>query len=166
MNSIPLDKNQHNRQRFDCGVEVLNNYLKRMAHQQSTKDNSRTFVLVDEKNPEFIIGYYTLTMTSLDLSVLPQKLQKKHHNAQSAGLIARLAVDKRYIKQGYGEWLLIDALYKFLIASEIVAFPLIIVDAKQGISQFYNNMGFTAFLDNPNKLFMTLTDVRFSLKKP
>lgn len=166
MNTIPLDKNKHDRKRFDCAVEPLNNYLKLMAQQHATKDNTRTFILEDPLHPEFIMGYYTLTMTALNLNALPLKLQKKHLNAQAAGLIARLAVDKRYAKQGYGEWLLIDALHKLLAASDTVAFPIIMVDAKQGIAKFYEKMGFSAFLDEPNKLFMTLTDVRHSLGNP
>jgi GNAT superfamily N-acetyltransferase len=163
MRTVALDKKQHNRKRFDCGVLPLNNYLRVMAQQQATKDNTRTFVLEDDKQTEFIIGYYTLTMTSLDLSALPNKLQKKHTNTQSSGLIARLAVDKRYSKQGYGEWLLIDALHKLLVASDTVAFPLVMFDAKQGVAQFYEKMGFTPFLNTPNKLFMTLDDIRRSI---
>ena len=164
MITVPLDKKKHKRNLFDCGVDALNNHLCVMASQQSDKDNTRTFVLEDMQNPESIIGYYTLTMTTLDLSLLPQKLQKKHKNAQSGGLIARLAVDKHYAKQGFGEWLLIDALRKLLTASEAVAFPLVIVDAKTGAIQFYEKFGFVAFNNTPNKLFMTIADVKASLK--
>lgn len=165
MISVPLDKKKHERNRFDCGVEALNNYLRVMANQQSGKDNTRTFVLEDEADPEFIIGYYTLTMTAIALDALPTKLQQKHQNAAAGGLIARLAVDKRYIKRGFGEWLLIDALKKLLTASELVAFPLIIVDAKEGAVAFYEKFGFTAFLNQPNKLFITVANVRTSLAK-
>ena len=163
MNTVQLDKNKHDRNYFDCGVEALNNYLKVMASQQSKKDNTRTFVLEDENKPERIIGYYTLTMTPINLDALPVKLQKKHNNASSGGLIARLAVDKRYKKQGYGEWLLIDALRKLLFASETVAFPLVIVDAKEGSIEFYEKFGFMAFQDTPKKLFITIADIRISL---
>jgi GNAT superfamily N-acetyltransferase len=163
--SVPLDKKKHDRNRFDCGVEALNNYLRVMANQQSGKDNTRTFVLEDEARPEFIIGYYTLTMTMINLDALPVKLQQRHQNAEAGGLIARLAVDTRYAKRGFGEWLLIDALRKLLAASELVAFPLIIVDAKEGAIAFYEKFGFTAFLDQPNKLFITLANVRTSLAK-
>jgi len=135
-----------------------------MANQQSAKDNTRTYVLEDINNPTHIVGYYTLTMTSLYLTILPAQLRKKHKNAQSAGLIARLAVDKRYFKQGFGEWLLIDALKKLLLASETIAFPLVVVDAKEGAIQFYKKFGFTSFLDIPNKLYMTIADIRKSLK--
>jgi len=162
--TVPLDKKKHKRNLFDCGVDALNNHLCVMASQQSDKDNTRTFVLEDMQNPESIIGYYTLTMTTLDLSLLPQRQQKKHKNAQSGSLIARLAVDKHYAKQGFGEWLLIDALKKLLSANEAVALPLVIVDAKAGAIQFYKKFGFVAFNNTPHKLFMTIADVKASLK--
>jgi GNAT superfamily N-acetyltransferase len=164
MMTVKLDKATHDRQQFDCGVESLNNYLKVMASQQSQKDNTRTFVLVEEQNSARVIGYYTLTMTPIDLSALPDKLQKKHHNASSGGLIARLAIDKRYAKQGHGEWLLIDALNRLLQASETVAFPVVIVDAKDGAIGFYEKFGFTPFLDSTNKLFLTIADIRASIE--
>ena len=102
-------------------------------------------------------------MTSIDLATLPERLRRKHHNAQSSGLIARLAVDKRYIKQGFGEWLLIDALKKLLIVSETIAFPLVVVDVKEGAIEFYKRFGFVPFLDMPNRLYVTISDIRISL---
>jgi len=162
MTSIPLDKKRHDRKRFDCDVKALNNYLQMMANQQSNRDNTRTFVLEDDKDSKFIIGYYTLTMIAMDLTSLPSNLQKKHQNSNSAGLIARLAVDKRYKGKGFGEWLLVDALKKLLNASDSVAFPLIVVDVKDGASDFYKKFGFVAFLDEDNKLFITVDSVRKS----
>ncbi|BBL88995.1 N-acetyltransferase [Vibrio rotiferianus] len=163
MNTVLLDKAKHDRNRFNCGTEALNNYLKVMASQQAKKDNTRTFVLEDESNEQHIIGFYTLTMTPIDLKALPAKLQKKHQSATSGGLIARLAVDDRYKGKGYGEWLLVDALRKLLAASDSVAFPVVVVDAKDGANQFYERYGFTAFQDADNKLFITISDVRASL---
>jgi len=164
MITVRLHKKQHNRNRFNCGISALNNYLRIMANQQSIKDNTRTFVLEDKTNPEYIIGYYTLTMISIDLSTLPKQLQKKHYNTNVSGLIARLAVDTRYTKQGYGQWLLVDALTKLISASEMVAFPFVTVDAKDGVALFYKKLGFTPFLDTPNKLFITLKDAKNNLK--
>lgn len=163
MISVKLDKSRHHREAFDCGVEALNHYLLMMANQQSSKDNARTFVLTNASNDREIIGFYTLTMSTLNLSALPESLQKKHRNARSAGLIARLAVDKQFAKQGYGEWLLIDALHRLLDASETVGFPLVLVDAKDGVAGFYERFGFKSFADEANKLFMTIADIRANL---
>ncbi len=163
MNTVLLDKTKHDRNRFNCGIEALNNYLKIMASQQAKKDNTRTFVLEDNNDNAHIIGFYTLTMTPIDLKALPEKLQKKHQSSTSGGLIARLAVDDRYKGKGFGEWLLIDALKKLLAASDSVAFPVVIVDAKDGAKHFYERYGFLAFKDAENKLFLTIADVRESL---
>lgn len=163
MNTVLLDKVKHARSRFNCGIEALNNYLKVMASQQAKKDNSRTFILKDDKDNSHIIGFYTLTMTPIDLEALPDKLQKKHQSSTSGALIARLAVDNRYKGKGFGEWLLIDALRKLLAASDCVAFPIVIVDAKDGAKHFYERYGFQAFQDAENKLFITISDVRASL---
>ena len=163
MYTVLLDKAKHDRNRFNCGIEALNNYLKVMANQQARKDNSRTFVLEDDKDGSSIIGFYTLTMTPIELKALPNSLQKKHQSSTSGGLIARLAIDERYKGKGFGEWLLIDALRKLLAASDSVAFPVIIVDAKDGAKQFYERYGFQAFRNTNNKLFITIADVRASL---
>lgn len=163
MNTVLLDKAKHDRNRFNCGIEALNNYLKVMASQQANKDNTRTFVLEDDNDNSHVIGFYTLTMTPIDLKALPDELQKKHQSSTSGGLIARLAVDDRYKGKGFGEWLLIDALRKLLAASDSVAFPVVIVDAKDGAKHFYERYGFQAFEDAENKLFITIADVRASL---
>jgi len=164
MTTVPLDKKRHNRKYFDCGIKALNNYLQMMANQQSNRDNTRTFILEDDADSKIIIGYYTLSMIPIDLTSLPASLQKKHKNSNSAGLIARLAVDKRYKNKGFGEWLLVDALIKLLNASDSVAFPLIFVDAKDGASDFYKKFGFVSFVDENKKLFITVNSVRKSFK--
>ncbi|WP_152663039.1 GNAT family N-acetyltransferase [Arsukibacterium ikkense] len=162
MQSVLLDKVQHNLSRFDCGVAPLNNYLRLLAGQQARKDNSRTFVLEDRTQPAHIAGFYTLTMTPVDLAAMPATLQKKHQTSTSAGLIARLAVDQRYQGQRLGEWLLVDAMQKLLQASDSVGFPLVVVDAKDGAGLFYQKYGFTSFADSPNKLFITIANIRAS----
>ncbi len=164
MQIVPLDRKKHDRKGFDCGVEALNNYLKLIANQQSAKDNSRTYILEDEKKDGSIVGFYTLTMVNLELNSLPINLKTRHPQSHSAGLIARLAVDKHYTKRGFGALLLVDALKKLVIASDVVGFPMLVVDAKEGAVAFYEQFGFTAFKDESNKLFISVADVRASFK--
>ena len=162
MLSTPLDKNRHNRNKFDCGVTSLNNYLKLTANQQSAKDNTRTYIVEDTLDSSLIVGFYTLTMMSVNLTTLPKNLQKKHKSNNAAGLIARLAVDKKYKNRGIGSWLLIDALLKLLNASDTVGFAMIVVDAKDGLKSFYEQFGFKSFQDEKNKMFISVQDVRMS----
>ena len=101
-----------------------------------------------------------LTMTTIELSKLPPKLQKKHFNNHSSALIARLAVDKKYKHRKIGSWLLIDALKRVLNASDIVAFPMVIVDAKDGVVEFYEKFGFSPFLHEEKKLYLPIATIR------
>lgn len=164
MHVVPLDKNKHQRKTFDCGNEALNNYLKLMANQQSQKDNSRTYILEDTINKGRIVGFYTLSLTTVNLSSLPKHLQKKHPHSYTAGLLARLAVDKRYAGKGFGSWLLVDALKKLLLASDTVWYPMVMVDAKEDAKYFYEQFGFCSFLDEKYKLFMSISDIRSSFE--
>ena len=156
MNSVALDKNIHNRKEFDCGITELNNFLKLTANQQSNKDNSRTYVIEDKNDKSIIIGFYTLTMISVELNLLSN---------HGAGLVARLAVSKKYKNRGIGSWLVVDALSKLLNASENVGFAMIIVDAKDGKKSFYKKFGFQSFKDEENKMYISVRDVRRSFKQ-
>ena len=163
MMTVQLDKATHDRGSFDCGSESLNNFLKIMANQQASRDNSRTFVLTDPDSPEKLMGFYSLTMTQIDMSVLPDQLRRKHQASTAAGLITRLAVDTKYQGNDIGEWLLVDALKRLLIASNSVGFPLVIVDAKEDATGFYEQYGFKSFHDLKNRLFLTIADIRASI---
>ena len=67
-------------------------------------------------------------------------------------MIQSVALDKG---KGFREWLLVDALRKLLMASDSVAFPVVIVDTKDGAKHFYEHYGFQAFKDAENKLFFS-----------
>ncbi len=61
-----------------------------------------------------------------------------------------------------GFWRMVVALKKLLKASDTVAFPQIIVDAKEGAKHFYEKYGFATFHDSENKLLITIAEVRAS----
>jgi len=165
MRTVALDPAVHDRRTFDCGREVLNNYLRHIANQQGKKDLSRTYVLPAKENVSEILGFYTLSMVSLRLEDLPPKWRKKYATAQSAGLIARLAVAKRAQGQGIGSILLVDGLLRLLNASDEVGFPMVFVDAKEGLDDFYRRFGFSSLPGHPERLFMTVKDIRASFSE-
>lgn len=150
-----LDKNQHDRNDFDCGKVELNNYLKQTAGQHDKKYLSKTFVLTSEGAPSKIKGYVTLAPIQVNLGELPPQIAKPYPKDPTCALIGRLAVDRRYQRQGFGEILLLDAIQKIVKASEIVPHPMIIVDAKDiPAKEFYMGLGFTPFPNNSMKLYM------------
>ena len=106
-----------------CGIESLNNYLKLMSNQQAKKDNNQTFVLEDELDNPIIVGFYTLTMTAVDIQDLSEKLNQRHKFSASAGLIARLAVNEKYKGKGFGEWLLVRCSQETAFCQRYCWFP-------------------------------------------
>jgi hypothetical protein len=52
-----LNPAKHRREEFDCGVAVLNEYLKRRANQEMKALAAACYVMVPEGNPSEIAGY-------------------------------------------------------------------------------------------------------------
>jgi predicted GNAT family N-acyltransferase len=158
---------EHDKKSFDCGVQPLNNYLKKISGQHEKKHLARTFVLSDGKVPSKIIGFYTLAMMSIDQSSLPPEMVKKLPKGNlNCSLLGRFAIDLQHQGQGHGEFLLIDAIRNSYIASLSVPTPMLVVDAKDDkAKEFYEKYGFIAFHDEPYRLFLTMKDSELLLNR-
>lgn len=156
----PLAKH-HNRQEFSCENEYLDRYFKIVASQDRNRNIAVPYVIVNLENFQ-IIGYYTLSMTSIYLGELPNSVAKKLPKYPLIGvtLIGRLAVDKNYRGTGWGKLLVMDALYKSLEASKQVASFAVVVDAidEQAV-RFYQRFDFQTFPEQPLKLFRTMKNI-------
>ena len=149
---------QHNRKLFASGVEPLDRYLHTQAGQDARKNIAAPFVLV---LPDGTIGgYYTLSSTAVRLAELPDGVTRKlpRYPIVPATLLGRLAVDKRFQGQGYGRFLLADALRRAL-RSEIASFA-VIVDAKDDVARrFYERESFLPLSGQPFRLFRPMADI-------
>lgn len=130
----------HNRKAFDCGDEDLNKFLREQARKASSRHISRTRVLVGDNNK--VMGYYTVTFINVEAPI--DSPYSNYPHPLPALLVARLAIDKVYQRQGLGEYLLIDALIRARQAVSISA-PIIgaFVDVKnEAAARFYTTLGF------------------------
>ncbi len=158
----PLDKSLHNRKDFDCGVGVLNDFLQTKASKEMKQKLNTTFVLTtDQKNTlKPVIGYYTLSTSSLVLSTVPENLTKHvppNYQLPTAK-IGRLARDKNY--PGTGSRLLKDALLRIISTSNSIGIYGIEVDAKDDMAKsFYEKFGFIGLIDNQYSLFLPLKTI-------
>jgi len=119
------------------------------------------YVLVDTATGG-IVGYYTLSTFSIVPTSLPQGMAKKlpTYEAFPAILLGRLAVDRRYRGQGFGEILLVDALRRSLESTRQVAAMAVIVDAKDDAARaFYERYGFMRVVDDEYRLFLPMATV-------
>jgi len=159
---ICLLDQSHEKKVFSCGVKALDQYLIKQAAQDGRKYLSATYVLVEAGGNE-VIGYYTLSSSSVMLDGLPDHISKKlpRYPMLPATLLGRLAVDKNYHGRNLGELLLVDALKKSLALSKKIGSIAVIVDAKDGVvSQFYKKYGFTQLLNGQHRLFMPMKAVK------
>jgi len=154
-----LDK-KHHRQDFDCGKELLNDYLKTQAGQDVKRKLSVCFVLADSKT-NIIQGYYTLSSSSIPLSCFSEQIKKKlptSYTSIPTTLIGRLAIDKKYQGNGFGKILLIDALKRsYGISNEIGSFGIVVDPMDDEAKGFYQKFDFIELPDSKKMFIATQT---------
>jgi len=154
----PLGK-QHDRASFSCGNPALDEYLKQRARQDAGRYVAAPFVLVPGPGEKTILGYYTLSPFAVDLSDLPQDTARKLPSYPNVPvtLLGRLAVDQRRARQGLGEFLLMDALYRSLTQTSQIAAVAVVVDAIDASAiRFYKHFNFMPFPDRSGRLFLPM----------
>jgi len=154
-----LDK-KHNRKDFDCGKELLNDYLKTQARQDVKRKLSACFVLADSET-KVIQGYYTLSNNSIPLSSFSEQIQNKlpkSYKSIPTTLLGRLAIDKKYQGNGIGKILLIDALKRsYGISNEIGSFGIIVDPIDDEAKSFYQKYDFIELPDSGKMFIATQT---------
>lgn len=154
----PLSE-KHDRKEFSCGEEVLDTYIRQYAKQDQKRRVAAVFVLPGEQKS--IKGYYTLSSTQIPSEILPDQILKKlpNHPFQPATLLGRLAVGDSHQKQGIGEMLLIDALFRSYNLSEQIGSIAVVVDAlNKKAASFYENYGFIK-LSGGKRLFLPMRTI-------
>lgn len=143
-----LDKHQHDRAKFSCGVEVLDNYLKTRANKEQQNRLNVTYVAAGMSQQESlkpISGFYTLSNSAMKRECLPFTMQKNvppTYDIPSIKL-GRLAVDSKFQKQGIGKILLQNAFTRILEMSALTGIKCVEVVAKdKNAENFYKKFGF------------------------
>jgi GNAT superfamily N-acetyltransferase len=154
----------HDRTGFSSGVPALDRYLQRQASQDSRRLIAATFILVMPGGA--IGGTYTLSATSVELAEMSPEITRRlpRYPSLPAFLLGRLAVDRRYRGQGWGRYLLADALNR-CVTSEIPGFA-VIVDAKDDDARrFYERESFLRLPETPHRLFRPLSDIADAIRQ-
>ena len=144
---------------FDCGREALNLFLRKHALQNQRTGGSQTYVGTADDS---VIGYYALAVGSVEQDQAPERIKKglaKH--SIPLMLLARLAVDLRWQKQGVGAALLKDATLRTLQAADIAGIRALVVHAQdEEAKTFYEHFDFLPSPSDPLHLFILLKDLR------
>ncbi len=146
--------NRRHDRAFTSGASALDDWFRTRATQDQRRHVAQVFVAVDELG---IVGFYSLSMFTLALESLPDRLARKlpRYEAIPTALIGRLARHERAKGSGIGDLLVADAVKRVLAAAESVAAYAIVVDAKDERGrQFYESHGLISLPSRPNRLFL------------
>jgi hypothetical protein len=153
---------EHDRDSFRSRSEQLNTYFRTLARKDAERRVSAAFVMVADEAPATVIGYYTLSAFTVEITDLPEALQKKlpRYPRLPATLLGRLARDERFPGAGSRSLLLVDALQRAFAQSSHIASRAVIADAKDDDAlAFYRKHGFAKLGAYPNRVFLPMGTV-------
>ena len=154
----PLDA-RHRVEEFDCGKQVLTDWLLRHARQAQGSGSARTFVSCDGDR---VAGYYSLTVGQIDTLEAPDRVRKGMGQYPIPLIIlARLAVDLDYQGRGLGCSLLQDAIHRAITVAEHAGIRAMLthpLDAEA--AAFYRRFGFESLPQGERHLILLLKDAR------
>ena len=156
----PLDTAQHRREEFACESRELTDFLQKRARKEMEARASACFVLVAASDPGRIVGYYTLSQTSVSSQKVPEALMKKlpRYSELGATLIGRLARDLEWRGQKVGRLLLVDALRRSVRLSAEAGSVVVVTDPKDKPARdFYETYGFQAL--DERRLFIPMKEL-------
>jgi len=157
----PLASN-HVVDRFECGREQLDRWLRAYAGQGQRRDTARTFVVCRRASAD-VVGYYTLVASQVEQATATEEVQRgtPGHFPIPVCLIARLAIDRSEQGAGLRRSILFDALRRTERASRSVAMRAVLVHAlDETAAGFYERFGFKPASAEPLTLMVPLEAVR------
>ena len=139
---------------FACGVDSLDDWLKRRAYPNQVNGASRTYVVTEGKR---VVGYYCLASGALELSDTPTSIRRNMPDPVPVAILGRLAVDKSCQGRGLGVALLQDAVVRTAQAGGILGIRGLLVHALSiKAKAFYEHHGFVASPTQPMTLILSL----------
>lgn len=159
---IELVRKGHKRKSFECGKASLDRYIAEQARQDAKKKLATCFVLANDEDEAK--GYYTLSSASIPNEGLPDELARElkvegSHPHLPVTLLGRLAIDRSLAGQGYGRYLLIDALKRSYHSTDRVASIAVVADPIDSDARsWYEKFGFISLPDS-GKCFLPMKTV-------
>jgi GNAT superfamily N-acetyltransferase len=148
----------HDVDRFDCGDETLNRWLRTKARHNQREGGSRTWVVLDERR---VVAFYASSTAVLMRSRAPKRAARNQPDPLPAVLLGRLAVDTEHKGRGLAAALLKHFVLKSLEVAELTGVRLLLVHAKNETArQFYMKYGFEPSPVDDMTLIMLVKDLR------
>ena len=147
---------RHDRDQFDSGEPVLDEWLRRYAGQNRRRDTAATWVIADAQ--DVVVADASISMTGIDRSAAPEIVAKRAPDPVPALLLGRLAVDRSYAGLGIGTTLAAHVLATAVELNEKAACRAVVVTALNANARsWWERLGFHAFdTSDPDQLDLYL----------
>lgn len=162
----PVGKH-HDRSAFDCGEDALNEFLRLYARRNHELGGAKTFLAIDNRDDQTILGFYSLSPASIVYARVPELIRRGlARHELPAFRLARLAVDRSVQGMGLGGQLLLAAGRRCLRAATEVGGVALLIDAKnERAAKWYTSYGAVPLLDAPLSLLLSLKTIEIALRQ-
>jgi ribosomal protein S18 acetylase RimI-like enzyme len=158
----PLDRNKHDRATFSCGVDRVDNFLKKTAARQQDEEHTRvTVACLDSSN--VIIGFYALNSHAVDISTLPEVDRKKlpSYPSISAIYLSIVGVHVDHQGVGLGSYLMADAFKRCVQVADIIGSHFLVLDAlNDDAARLYRRLGFVDLPGYALRMLIKISQIR------
>jgi predicted N-acetyltransferase YhbS len=145
----------HRLEGFDCGVPLMNDWLRKRALFNETSGASRTFVITDATGS--VVGYYALAAGAVAHGTATSAVRRNMPDPVPVLVLGRLAVDRRHQGARLGAALLQDAVIRAMkVAADAGVRALLVHALSDEASAFYRRYGFKPSSIQPMTLMMRL----------
>ncbi len=165
-----LNIQEHDRRKFDCGDQRLNEWLRRHSKNWMKFRATVAYVAIKREVPSEIVGFYALSAGTVKLAELPEAYPQKKRLPTGIEipsiLLGQLAVDRKHQKCGVGLFLLFDAMRKSIEASDLVGVQLLeVVAISESARNFYLHHGFESLEDDKNHLYLSMKSIAEAIEE-
>jgi GNAT superfamily N-acetyltransferase len=147
---------------FDCGRDLINNWLGTRAKKAGENDTARTYVVC--RGTKRVIGFYALAAGAVDRDSAPGPLRRNAPDPIPVIILAMFGVDSAEQGQGIGQDLLSDAMRRTLQAARIIgARALLVHTLDAAAAKYYQERNFAPLDAQKETFYITMREVRDAL---
>lgn len=148
---------QHVTDGFTCGIDSMDQWLKRRSLRNQIQGASRTYVVGDGLR---VVAYYALASGALITTAATGRFRRNMPDPIPVVVLGRLAVDKTLQGQGFGRSLVRDAGMRVIQAADAIGIRGMTVHALSDAAKiFYEKIGFESSPMDSHLLMITLPDL-------
>lgn len=153
---MPLTEH-HVTEGFFCGIDSLDQWLKRRSLKNQIRGVSRTYVACDETR---VVAYYALASGAVTSTDATGRFRRNMPDPIPVVVLGRLAVDQTLQGKGFGRSLVRDAGMRVIQAADAIGIRGMTVHALSDEAKaFYEKVGFEPSPLDPHLLMITLIDL-------